>query len=192
MMRILGGKYRQQKLTSPKGSDVRPTSSLVRNAVFNMCQHCIDEARFLDICAGSGTMGLEALSRGASFAGFIEHSRNAIVSLKKNMQILGVEDACTLYFGDALVTIKNLNAKELSFDICYFDPPYTKNKNETNVFAKKVLEEIDKSAHLLRPEGLLFLEESLFFDLSNTKLNTLSLEKTKKFGNSQLFCFRKT
>ena len=156
-----------------------------------MCQHVIVDASFLDICAGSGAMGLEALSRGGAFSGFIEHNRQAIFSLKKNIDALNVKEACELYFGDALHVLKSLNSRGIAFDIAYFDPPYTKTKNEANVFVKKVLHAVDASEHIVKQDGLFFLEESLFANVEQLKLKTLLLEKTKRFGNSQLFCFRK-
>lgn len=186
MIRILAGQFRSRVLVTPKGSTTRPTSSQLRAAVFNICQNDIAEARFLDICAGSGGMGFEALSRGAQSASFIEQSRPALLAIKENVQLLQVQQQCHLLFGDAVAVLKGL---EGPFDICYFDPPYTKKQGETCPLTVGVLQTFDERPQLLAPHARLFVEESIYADLSALALTNLTVDSVRRFGSSQLFCF---
>ncbi|MEN9654093.1 MAG: methyltransferase [Chlamydiota bacterium] len=114
MLKIIAGKWKGRLLTSPKGNITRPTAAMVRQAVFNICQHKISGVRFLDVCAGSGAMGFEALSRGADSALFIESHRFAQECIRKNGALLGME-------ATIVPTLKRLRGQ---FDIVYIDPPY--------------------------------------------------------------------
>src|SRR5580700_58901 len=100
-MRIISGKYRGRVLSAPKSKLTRPSSSLVRGAVFNILQDSVEGAEFLDLFAGSGLVGLEALSRGAKHATFVEKENNALVALTKNVKSLGVGAESTILRGDA-------------------------------------------------------------------------------------------
>lgn len=187
MIRILGGQFRSREVTTPKGSVTRPTSSQIRAAVFNMCQSCIEGARFLDICAGSGAMGLEAVSRGAVHAGFIEHNRYAIFAIKENIKRFNVENECILHFGDANAVLKGLSGP---FDMCYFDPPYTHVKGPVSDLVVSVLTLLDQRPGLLSEGAYVFLEESSLASLKDTSFKHLVLESSRRYGSSQLFCFR--
>ncbi len=123
-LKILGGKFKSRTLISPKTDATRPTLAVRRQAVFNILQNEIEEADFLDLYAGSGSMGLEALSRGAKTATFIETDRKAISCIKENMKLLEVESVCTLISYDVILALKKWIKSGVSFDIIYADPPY--------------------------------------------------------------------
>ncbi len=123
-MRIVGGSYRGRKLKTVSGLDVRPTSDRLRETLFNILGPHIRDSRFLDICAGSGAIAIEALSRGASEATLIEHSRPACKAIQENLQMLGITHEAQVLNRDALSAIKQLEAKISAFDIIFFDPPY--------------------------------------------------------------------
>src|SRR5437016_10865163 len=91
MMRIIAGEFKKAKILTPKGDATRPTQGRLREAVFNICQHEIIGANFLDICAGSGAMGLEALSRNAKSATFIDNSREAVQTISDNIKNFQLE-----------------------------------------------------------------------------------------------------
>ena len=101
-MQIIGGKYKKKKLRSPKGKEVRPTSSRLRETIFNLCQGNVEGADFLDLFAGSGAIGLEALSRGAAHVIFIEKSRGVSKIIKDNIDALKESETTQVIIGDAL------------------------------------------------------------------------------------------
>lgn len=120
-MRIVGGKYRSRLLITPKDEKVRPTSDITREAVFNILQTMINDAIFLDLFAGSGAMGIEAISRGAKEVFFCDNDKNSIALVKTNLQAINEEG--TIIFRDYKSCLSELNGKK--FDIIYIDPPYT-------------------------------------------------------------------
>lgn len=118
---ILSGKWKGRKLKSPPESTTRPTQSVLRAAVCNMCQEELNGAFFLDCFAGSGAMGLEALSRGAAHATFIEKDRRAFRTLCENISLLQAEELSTVYSYSAEKALLKI---ERPFDLLYLDPPY--------------------------------------------------------------------
>ena len=122
-MRIAGGEFRGRVLHAPKGLDVRPTQDRVREALFSMLQNEIGGARFLDLFAGSGSVGLEALSRGAAMATFVEQSPHSLSSITKNIAMLKAESRCNVIRADVYAWIAAAH-DGLDFDIVYADPPY--------------------------------------------------------------------
>lgn len=186
MIRILSGQFRSREVLAPKGPVTRPTSSQLRACVFNICQQEVEDARFLDICAGSGAMGFEALSRGAKSAAFIESDRNAQLAINENIKRFDVAEQTELYYGDAIHALEKLTS---TYDLCYFDPPYTTQKGEVAALTTAVLLLLDQKETLLSEHATLFIEESIYADLSTIPLTTLTLKSARRFGSSQLFCF---
>ena len=123
MMRIIAGQYRGQRLKAPKGPQTRPTASRLREALFNICQNRIERARFLDLYAGSGAMGFEALSRGAESAVFIDAHKEAIQCIEANAASLQVQSQIQVFRGEAIATLAWLEKQGDPFDIIYADPP---------------------------------------------------------------------
>jgi 16S rRNA (guanine966-N2)-methyltransferase len=122
-MRIAGGEWRGRNLKSPKGDIVRPTQDRVREALFSMLQNEIPGARFLDVFAGSGAVGLEALSRGASHATFVEQASSSLACIKSNIEMVKCENRTEVIRSDAYSWLKTAAAGR-SFDIAFADPPY--------------------------------------------------------------------
>jgi 16S rRNA (guanine966-N2)-methyltransferase len=175
---VIGGRFKGRRLKSPKGEATRPTKAIVRKAVFDICQGQIEGSSFLDLFAGTGAMGLEALSRGASHATFVDRDLQAISSLKENIAALNVQKECRVIKGDVLLLMKSLKD---SFDIIYVDPPYGK------VSLAALLEVIDRNA-LVKKEGILFLEEAFpaHEELTRTSLKHLIHRDTRKCGKTLL------
>ncbi len=125
-MRIAGGEFRGRVLHAPKGLDVRPTQDRVREALFSMLQNEIGGTRFLDLFAGSGSVGLEALSRGAATATFVEQSPQSLASITKNIAMLKAELRCSVIRADVYAWLAAAHGSfdGLDFDIAYADPPY--------------------------------------------------------------------
>lgn len=123
-MRVIGGIHRGRRLRTVEGLAVRPTSDRLRETLFNVLAPRIAECSFLDICAGSGAVGLEAISRGARQVTFIDNSRRACSVIGANVGTLGVETGTTVINRDAAAALKQLAKEGKQFDIVFFDPPY--------------------------------------------------------------------
>lgn len=121
-MRIISGRWKGRRLKALRGKGVRPTTDRVREAWMSAMGPSLPEARVLDLFAGSGALGLEALSRGAAEAVFVERSRSSLVTLKANIHLLEAGKDCTVVTGDAMAFARRLEEEE--FDLAVADPPY--------------------------------------------------------------------
>lgn len=123
MMRIITGKARGVRLAAPAGETTRPTSERAKEAVFSMLQFDMMNARVLDLFAGSGQMGLEALSRGAANAVFCDTSKDAIGAIRSNAEKTRLTPACEIFQSDFLSLLRSFQGKR-RFDVVFLDPPY--------------------------------------------------------------------
>lgn len=121
-IRIIAGEFKGRRLKTPAGDTVRPTADRVREAWFSILQRPVRGARVLDLFAGSGALGLEALSRGAVSADFVEVHRLALAALKANVATLQVDDHVVIHRGDALKFAERLPPGR--YDVAFADPPY--------------------------------------------------------------------
>lgn len=190
-LRIIGGKFKNRLIKTPKGLSTRPTSSILRKAVFDICQNDIEGARFLDLFAGSGAMGIEALSRGAKSATFIDFDKNALLCIQSNIELLNISKESELKRGDAILHLERFIKDKKNFDLIYIDPPYGE-KEEKTPLKIKVLELIDKT-DVLSVNGTLFLEEAFPtpHSLMDLGLQNLVLINSRRFGKSVLHQYRK-
>jgi 16S rRNA (guanine(966)-N(2))-methyltransferase RsmD len=150
-MRVIAGNYKGRRLKTLDGMKVRPTSDRMRETLFNILAPRIEEARFLDLCAGSGAVGIEALSRGAAQATFVEISKKTIGIIAENLQHCGITEGFNLVARDALQAAKHFAAEGAQFDLIYFDPPY-----DSELYSP-VMWQIAKGT-LLGPDGLVIVE----------------------------------
>jgi 16S rRNA (guanine(966)-N(2))-methyltransferase RsmD len=150
-MRIITGLYKGRRLKTLEGRHVRPTSDRLRETLFNVLAPRIEGAHFADLCAGSGAVGIEALSRGAAKVIFIESSRKAASVISENLNHCGIKDGVRVINRDVLTALKYLAQQEIQFDIIYFDPPY-----DSEIYSP-VLWQIAKS-NLLAEEGIVIVE----------------------------------
>ena len=178
-MRITTGKYRNRKLHMPKG--IRPTQDKVRKAVFDILGD-ISGLTFLEIFAGSGAVGFEALSRGVVELTLVESNPNSVLAIKRNIALLNAT-ACNLYHLEAEKAIKLLSLDRKSFDIIFIDPPYLKD------MAKKILQ-ILGGYDILSPDGLIVVQHSKLEQLPKDGIK-FSLIKEAKYGDTRLSIFRK-
>ncbi len=176
-MNIVGGEFKGRKLQSPKGDRTRPTSGMLRKAVFDICRNEIEGAAFLDLFAGTGAMGLEALSRGANLAVFIDKDKKAIECIKANIATLKVEDRAKVIMGDVLSAVKRLDTP---FTIIYIDPPYD---------LAYLIPEILNLIVTKNKQALIFVEEGTPSSLKIEEFTSLLHKDTRKFGNSLLHKF---
>lgn len=188
-MRIFAGTWKNRLLKSPKGLATRPTMGMVREALFNICQQLVEGASFLDLFAGSGAMGLEALSHGATQAVFVDSSRECVQCIQENVKSLGVQAQTQILQGDVFQKIESLEKMGKSFDIIYADPPYEKGPSGLE-YGERIVRAIDESA-LLKPGGLFFLEGPHPFPLKVEKLKSLTWHKTRHMGRATLQQYQK-
>jgi len=127
-LRIIAGQFRGRKLKSPPSLQTRPTSDRLRETLFNILAPQIDGARFLDLCAGSGAVGIEALSRGAAHVTFVDRSRKMCALIRANLDSLGVTENVTDVVCSQATDFLRRNAKRANherWDLLFFDPPYS-------------------------------------------------------------------
>lgn len=123
-MRVIAGKYRSRPLASMRGMDVRPTSDRLRETLFNVVAPAVPDSVWLDVFAGTGAVGIEALSRGARMAYFIESSGKAAALVRRNLQSLGITDGFEVVERDAIQALRLLDSHAVRCDFCFLDPPY--------------------------------------------------------------------
>lgn len=184
-LRILGGEFKGRPLRSPKNSPTRPTQGIVRQAVFNICQQQIADSRFLDLFAGSGAMGLEALSHGARHATFVEQNRSAAQCLQENIKILDVGGRSRLLTMSVAKALSLLAKEGQVFDIVYIDPPY----DIAAQIISDVLQTLETSA-LLASDASVFFEESSLDAEPVFDTKRLIKKNTRRFGIARLHQFR--
>jgi len=146
-MRVISGTARGRKLKKPSGFDIRPTSDIVKEAVFNIIQFDIEGRRVLDLFAGTGQMGVEALSRGAGSVVFVDSKADAVKLIKENLRLCGFSDSATVCLSDALKFLEHGDR----FDVIFIDPPYDTPLAETAL--RKIIE-FDK----LNTNGIILCE----------------------------------
>ena len=182
-MRISAGEHRGRRLHSPKGSRTRPTSDLLRQAIFNVLGSEIRAARVLDLFAGTGALGLEALSRGAATATFVERDRGALESLHANLMELNLSARARVLAGDVILTLERLAASGERFECVLLDPPYADD------LGVRVVE-------TLAP-GVIFCDNAVLvvqaFHKSEfpERIGVLSRFWQRRYGESRLTVYRK-
>ncbi|MGI6106401.1 MAG: 16S rRNA (guanine(966)-N(2))-methyltransferase RsmD [Lachnospiraceae bacterium] len=126
-MRVIAGSARRLALVTPPGLDTRPTTDRIKETLFNILQPDIYGCRFLDLFAGSGQIGIEALSRGASFCVFADRDRAAVSCIRQNLEHTRLADKALIYQTDALSAVARMQGRQEPFDIIFMDPPYHEN-----------------------------------------------------------------
>jgi 16S rRNA (guanine966-N2)-methyltransferase len=183
-MRIIAGKYRGRNLKSPPSLEVRPTSDRLRETLFNVIAPRIEDARFLDLCAGSGAVGIEALSRGASQVTFVDRARKMCELIKANIDLCRIErHESEVVQAEALDYLRRFIAKQPDsgkpWEIVFFDPPYA-------IDYSPILETFGtRSASLLTEGGILIVEHHHKAELPEA-LGSLSRYRVLKQGDSAL------
>ncbi len=125
-MRVIAGEARRLRLKTVEGRDTRPTTDRIKETLFNMISDRLAQSSFLDCFAGSGAIGIEALSRGAGQAVFVEKNPRAVECIRQNLITTRLEDRALVMPGDVLTALKRLEEKAYRFDTVFMDPPYDK------------------------------------------------------------------
>lgn len=156
-MRVIAGSCRSLPLVTPSGDDTRPTTDRIKETLFNMIQAEIPDCIFYDFFAGSGGIGIEALSRGAKHAYFVENSKQALECIKKNLNFTKLTDKATVVSRDVLSAIPFLTEKA---DVIFMDPPYQLG-NEASVC------QMLKGSGCLKEDTLIIIEAEKDKDFSD-------------------------
>lgn len=188
-MRVISGSFKGRKLASPKGLHIRPTPDKVRGALFNIIGWAIEDSLFLDLFAGTGAIGIEALSRGAYEVVFVDNNNVAIKIIKKNLEDLGFHCNYELQTPDYRLKIIRGDATEIigkfkprQFDFIFLDPPYKSDLGE------KVLMEIFRY-NILKESGEIIWEH--YYKTKPTGDTAIKLKRTVRYGDTALsfFCY---
>ncbi|MDE7177201.1 MAG: 16S rRNA (guanine(966)-N(2))-methyltransferase RsmD [Lachnospiraceae bacterium] len=182
-MRVIAGTARSLRLKTPEGSETRPTTDRIKETLFNMLQPYLLDAVFVDLFAGSGGIGIEALSRGARHAYFVENEKKALACIRDNLQFTHLADQATILQTDAVSALYSIHEKEA--DIIFMDPPYDCAHEE------RVLEALTNLPFVTK-NSLIVIETSLKTDLTYLDELDFSLEKEKIYKtNRHIFCRKK-
>ena len=183
-MRIVAGKLGGRRLHTPKTDAVRPTAGKVREALFAILAPQIIGAGVVDLCAGTGAIGIEALSRGAAWVEFVERSPSVIAVLRHNLERLRPDQPARVIAMDAMRYLKTRSATAPLADVVFVDPPYASG------VLKKVLPLLGQGA-MMRPGGLVIVEH-FHKDDPPSSIGGLVRERSCRYGDSVLTFFRFT
>ena len=180
-MRVIAGQYRSRPLTAPKGMDTRPTSDRLRETLFNVLAPRIEGSVFLDLYAGSGAVGIEALSRGAKEAIFVESAETALRAIRTNLTALNIQGGYALEARTAVAAMKRLAFSGRTVDIAFLDPPYA----DTAEY-ELALGQFGGESRELLAEGAIVVAEHLKKLTLNDSYSELRRYRTLKQGDSIL------
>ena len=184
-MRVIAGEKRHLLLKTLNSMDIRPTTDKIKETLFNMIQFDIPGSYFLDLFAGSGAIGIEALSRGAKLATFVDNSSEAIKVIKDNLEHTGLTKVSNVMRKDASLAIDYMEDENICYNIVFMDPPYDK-KLYVPIFEKLLKSKIIDS------NTKLILETSLKDDISEIEKLGYDIIKEKKYkSNKHIFFKRK-
>ncbi len=180
-MRIIAGKKKGLNIKTIDGDSTRPTRDMVREALFSILTNKIYDSRFLDLFAGSGAIGIEALSRGVAFAVFTDINYKCVRVIEENITKAGFSEQAQVYNADYKLALKKL--KENKFDIIYIDPPYNKGMG---------IDAIEKISEyqLLSEDGVLILETDTNEEVPN-EIGIYEKYNNKRYGRNILNLFRR-
>jgi 16S rRNA (guanine(966)-N(2))-methyltransferase RsmD len=182
-MRIISGTYRGLHIKSLKGADLRPTSDQLRETLFDVLGPSVEGSRFLDAYAGSGAVGLEALSRGAQEVTFIEHHRPAAALIRQNLAALGIDSGFHVLTCSVLTGLERLELEGARFDYVFLDPPYQEIREYHHVLRQLARSE------LLLPASLVIAEHSRHCFLEEA-YGALRRTRLLRHGDAQLAFYR--
>jgi len=185
-LRVIAGKFRGRKLKSPPSLQTRPTSDRLRETLFNILAARIEGARFLDLCAGTGAVGIEALSRGAAHVTFVDQSRKMCGLIESNLGSLGIgQDDYDVVLAEASDYLRRHVKSELPFDAVFFDPPYA---TDYEVLLKFIGDHLPQ---IIEADGIVIVEHYKKRALA-TQFNALTRYRELNQGDSVLSFYQAT
>lgn len=182
-MRVIAGTARSLPLKTPAGPDTRPTTDRIKETLFNMLQTRIQGSVFVDMFSGSGGIGIEAISRGASKAYFVENAPKAISCIEENLVFTKFTDRAIVLKQDAVSALHSIFEKEV--DIIFMDPPYGQEHE------KRILAQLSNMKYVTE-DTLIIVEADLHTDFSYLEEFGFSLEKEKRYKTNKHMFIRKS
>ena len=179
-MRVIAGTARRRVLVAPVGNHTRPTSDRAKEGLFSMIQHYLAQAVFLDLFCGSGAIGIEALSRGAAQAVFVDNDRHALAALTANLAHTQLAAQAEVLPLAAEVAIRQLSPLGRRYDIIFLDPPYQSEHVTATVQQLH-------STNLLAEDGLLVVEQK---ELAPAPKTDFALEQVRCYGRTAFLFYR--
>ena len=183
MLRIISGSLKGRSLKTLNGNNTRPTADRVKESLFNIIHSRLPGSTVLDLFAGTGNLGLEAISRGSNIAVFVEKDRKALAVLRDNCKALGCTENTVVMPMDVLRAIKCLQDKGFVFDIVFMDPPYDRD------FELPVIMALSES-RIVRGDGIIIVEHMTTDDQPDTAGDFTRFD-TRRYGNTSISFYRK-
>lgn len=177
-MRVIAGKAKRMILKTSEGLDTRPTSDRIKETLFNMINNRLADCDFLDLFSGSGAIGIEALSRGANSAVFVENNRNAIDCIKSNLHNTNLKDRASVLTAEALSAIRTLEVSGKVFDIVFMDPPY-------NCQHEQQVLHLLQNSNIIYCDTLIIVEASIETDFSYIENTNFQIIKSKEYKTNK-------
>ena len=181
-MRVIAGTARSLRLKTPDGMDTRPTTDRIKETLFNMLQPYISDAVFIDLYSGSGGIGIEALSRGARHAYFVENNKNALACITENLQFTKLADKATVLKQDVLSALSGIHEKEAN--VIFMDPPYDRD------YERQVFQMLYALPYVTE-HTLIVIETSLENDLTDLERMGFQITKEKCYKTNKHVFFRR-
>lgn len=182
-MRVIAGKYRSRRLAAPEGIETRPTSDRLRETLFNVVAPAVADSVWLDLFAGSGAVGIEALSRGARTVYFVESAARAARAIRDNLASLGIEEGFEVIERDAATALRMLDSQAVACDFCFLDPPYRKMGDYEQVLG------FLSQSRMIRPESVVIAEHDKHFDPGEA-FGALRRQRVLRQGDAVLSFYR--
>lgn len=182
-MRVIAGKFRSRRLKGPGTLKLRPTSDRLRETLFNILGPGVVDSLFVDLYAGTGAIGMEAISRGAKQAILIESNAKAARLIRDNLRALEIFAGAELIEADALAGLKRISDRHLLADFVFLDPPYERTEEHV-----RTLEFLD-SSHLVAPQGVVIVEHRTGTELPE-QLSRLECTRVAEQGDATLSFYR--
>lgn len=184
-MRVIAGTARSLQLKTPAGTDVRPTTDRIKETLFNIINNGIYGCNFLDLFAGSGGIGIEALSRGAEFASFVDNYEPSLKCIADNLEHTHFTDRSEVIKSDSISALALLSSRGRSYDYIFLDPPYGKGLEE------KAVESIMRYG-LLKDDGIIIIETLIGVDAGYVSDYELTVTREKVYGSNKHIFISKT
>lgn len=182
-MRVIAGKYRSQPLASPNGRDTRPTSDRLRETLFNVIAPHIQDAVFADLFAGTGAVGIEAISRGARQVYFAENAKIPLQTLRHNLERLKIRDQAIVESAGTLPLLRRLLKQKILLDLIFLDPPY-KDQLAYEIVLRFLAEQ-----SILHADAIVMVEHSRRFTLPNLNIELQPYRRLEQ-GEAAVTFFR--
>lgn len=183
-MRVIAGSARRLPLKTVKNMETRPTTDRIKETLFNIIQNDVPQCRFLDLFSGSGAIGIEALSRGAEWAVFVDNNKNAVSCIRDNLKFTRLSDYGIVMECDVISALSMLENRKSCFDIVFMDPPYN------NELERETLERLVHSS-VIDENTLIIVEASLDTDFSYLSAMGFAFIREKLYKTNKHIFVRK-